>query len=243
MKKKKLAAFALCVCAIPTLFADGVTRSVEAIAGGAKVTLAWNFTSKVESDLIIEEHFSSGWAVDSATVPFSSLDASWFNSGIAKFAVKPSLLSAPGSITFTVAADAMSASGSVSGNWMMYLSGTLSKGVVSGVSVLTAIGNTQKANLAASEVTATASSTSTDGMVETAVAITSFKVVSGGSTELSYSGVSKSGVVVVYGCEGLGKSWLEVKREAVAAGNGTVTLTKSEVAGCCFFKIKLFTEE
>ena len=103
---------AACACAAlmqGALFAEGVTRTVEPVLGGCRVTLAWDFSGSVESDLILEERFAAGWTVDGATVPFASLDASWLSGTVARFAVKPSLLSQAGSITFTIVSDGATA--------------------------------------------------------------------------------------------------------------------------------------
>ena len=89
--KKRLAALA-CL-ASNLLLADGVTRSVEPVPGGCRITLAWEFSGKVESDLIIEERFAPGWSVVDSTVPFGSLDASWLSGHMARFAVKSAMVS------------------------------------------------------------------------------------------------------------------------------------------------------
>ena len=228
---------ALCVCTAlecGSLFADGVTRSVEPVPGGCKVTLAWEFTGKVESDLVIEERLAQGWSVDSATVPFASLDASWFSGGVARFAVKPALLTEAGVISFTLMSDTGIACGTVSGDWKMYLNGALRKGGIAGQNTLNAIPMKTVAS-------GTVGATGTTGTAETPVAITSFEIV-GGAVELSYSGVGKVGTLVVEGCAGLGKPWMEVKRNAVSAGHGKVILQLSEADGCNFFRIKLLTE-
>jgi len=214
------------------LCADGVKRSVEPVSGGCKVTLSWDFVGNVESDLIIEEHFAQGWAVVDSTVPFGSLDASWFSGNIARFAVKPAFLAEAGSISFVVASSGES-SGAVAGNWKMYLGGTLRKGNVVGGDSLSAVA-------AASGSSAVAGSSSGE---EYSVAIASFKIVSGGSAELAYAGLPKAGVLVVEGCEGLGKAWSELKRLSAAVGDGKVTLDKDEVGVCRFMRMKLLTEE
>ncbi len=105
--------------------ADGVTRSLEPVVGGCKVTLAWAFSGKVESDLIIEERLAPGWAVDSTTVPLVLLDATAFSGSVARLALKPTLLSNTGSFRYVVRPIAEADSGTVSGGWQMYLGGTL----------------------------------------------------------------------------------------------------------------------
>jgi len=217
------------------LWADGVTRSVEPVEGGCKVTLAWDFSGKVESDLIIEERLAEGWTVDGSTVPFGSLDATWFSGPVAKFAVKPMLLASAGSITFTVVPVGDDPAGSSSGKWMMYLSGTMRKGTVVGDSAIASIGGTNGASQTNGSSGATA--------VETAVAISSFKVLGGGAIELSYSGVAKAGTIVVEGCQGLGKGWNEIQRSAASLGDGKVVMSSDDAAGCSFFRMKLLTEE
>jgi hypothetical protein len=221
------------------LLADGVTRSVEPVAGGCRVTLAWEFTGKVESDLIIEERLAKGWFVDDATVPFGSLDASWFSGNVARFAVKPTLLANAGSISFMVVYGEGVASGAVAGDWKMYLDGELSKGAVAGQSGLAALSAAAGTN----GTDGTTGSAEKTGVVEKAVAITSFKILGGGVVELSYRSVSKAGTIVVEGCEGLGKAWNEVKRVAVNAGDASVRLEPGEIGGSRFFRIKLLTDE
>ncbi len=217
------------------LYAEGVTRSVEPVAGGCKVTLAWSFSGTVESDLIIEERMADGWSVDDSTVPFSSLDASWFSGRVARFAVKPSLLANAGSISFTVVSGAEPATGTVAGYWKMYLSGSLRKGDVAGQNGLSA--------LAVKSGSGDTSGTSGSSVSETSVSIASFKVLSGGVVELAYSSLDKSGTIVVEGCEGFSKPWAEVSRAAVPAGAGKVTVESDEVGSCRFFRLKLLTEE
>lgn len=242
MKFVQTMAVALCLglaLAQGSLWADGVTRSIEPVAGGCKVTLAWAFSGKVESDLVIEERFTPGWSVDDATVPFGSLDATWFSGTVARLAVKNSLLAAPGSISFTVKFGADAASGTVAGNWQAYLGGLPRKGLVSGNTVL-AVPVLVSQGQAGGAANATANAKS----VELAVAIASFKVLGGSLIELSYKGPAKVGTLVVEGCEGLGKPWAEVKRvENVPVGDGKVTLTQEEVGVCRFYRMKLLTTE
>ncbi len=232
------AALALCACiafAQCPVVADGVIRSVEPVAGGCRVTLAWDFSGNVESDLIIEERLAQGWTVDDSTVPFSSLDASWFSGAVARFAVKPSMLSEAGSISFTVVSGDPALPGTVAGDWKMYLSGSLRKGAVAGADGLSALA----ADSSSVGKTGSAAASSS----ETAVAIASFKVLPGGVVELSYSSLGKSGTLVVEGCEGFGKAWTEVSRTAVSSDDGKVSLESAEVGSCRFFRLKLLTEE
>jgi len=225
----------LCASLVPALvWADGVTRSVEPVAGGCKVTLAWTFSGKVESDLILEERFAQGWAAVDATVPFGSLDASWFSGGVVRFAVKPELLAKAGEICFTVAprADAGEdayTTGTVRGEWKLYLDGTLRKGAIGGDSVVQASSPARTDTEASSPAAAPADAVP--------VAIASFKVLAGGRIELSYAAVAQAGTLVVEGCAGLGKSWTELKRTAVASGDGKVYLETGEIRGCSFFRL------
>ena len=227
----------LCFCmAVASVFADGVTRSVEPVPGGCKVTLAWEFSGKIESDLIIEERFAQGWSVDDSTVPFGSLDASWFSGRVARFAVKPVLLSEAGSISFTVMSGEGGTSGAVSGDWKMYLGGGLRKGRIAGKDGLVGLWG-------AGATGAAAGTGGTGEVAGKAVTITSFNIA-GGAIELSYSGVGEAGTLVVEGGKGLGdKSWVEVKRLPVAAGDGKVDVGLGEACGCCFFRIKFLAEE
>ena len=265
---------AACACAAlmqGALFAEGVTRTVEPVLGGCRVTLAWDFSGSVESDLILEERFAAGWTVDGATVPFASLDASWLSGAVARFAVKPSLLSQAGSITFTVVSDGATASGAVSGDWKMYRDGALRKGVVSGALVVASLVDAAtNGNKAVAGGESGASGSAAGG---TSLAITSFKMTKGEvvraaamlcsanananasasanvSTPTSgtlftftYAGLAQGGMLVVEGCADLGGSWTEVKRVAAAAGDGTVTLAQDEAGDNRFFKLKLVTEE
>ena len=174
------------------LWADGVTRTLEPVSGGCKVTLAWEFDGTVESDLIIEERLAKGWFVDDTTVPFGSLDASWFSGNVARFAVKPALLAKVGSISFTVVAGEGAESGAVVGDWKMYLAGSLKKGAVAGASNLLAL----SVNAGTGGMLGVAGTTGAAGntaVVEKAVAITSFKMIGGGVVELSYSGWARAG--------------------------------------------------
>ncbi len=257
---------ALCLCAAMAqspLFADGVTRTIQPLSSGCRVTLSWNFSGKVESDLILEERFVDGWYVDDSTVPFGSLDASWFSGRVARFAVKPSLLSQPGSISFVVIVGENAHLGVVSGDWKMYLGGAFRKGVISGensLSVLVGIAGGSSAisggvggSGAAPDGWADAlggagssgsrpSSGAKAMVVEKAIAIKVFKVVDG-AIELSYSGVSNAGVMVVEGCKGLGGTWTELKRMDVSAGDGKVILAVADAGACRFFRLKLLAEE
>ena len=244
--KNLMSVLTLCICVALghcAFSADGVTRSVEPVAGGCKVTLAWEFTGKVESGLVIEERLAQGWTVDDSTVPFASLDASWFSGNVARFAVKPSLLAEPGSISFTVMSGAKDASGTVAGDWMMYFDGSLNKGAVVGAKGLAALSSVAVGTEGTSGMEGTSGSVANATVVEKALAIKSFKMLGGGVVELSYSGVAKAGALVVEGCAGLGKSWTEIKRAAVAAGAGRVQLTADEIGVCRFFRMKLLTEE
>lgn len=216
------------------VLADGVTRSVEPVAGGCKVTLAWDFSGHVESDLVIEERLAPGWSVVDSTVPFGSLDASWLSGPIARFAVKPALLSQAGSISFEVVCADGGTSGAVVGDWKMYLAGSLKRGAVAGAGVLETCDGSGTAGATGS--------TDTHNMVEAAVAIKSFNV-NGGSCELSYAGAAKPGTLVVEGCKGLGKAWGEIKRAAIPAGDGKIRLEPGEIGGCTFFRLKLLTVE
>ena len=231
----------LCVCMVLAwcpLFADGVTRTIESVPGGCKVTLAWAFSGTVESDLIIEERLARGWSVDDATVPFGLLDASWFSGSVARFAVKPALLAQPGTISFTVVSGEGATSGAIAGDWKMYLGGALRKGVVAGGKELAVFAGT-------AETTGTVGTTRTTGTAHVAavpIAITSFKFV-GTGIELTYSGVAMAGTLVVEGCAGLGKPWAEVKRLSVSGGDGKATLSLGEVGASHFFKLKFVAEE
>lgn len=254
---------AACACAAlmqGALFAEGVTRAVEPVPGGCRVTLAWEFSGRVESDLILEERFAPGWTVDGATVPFGSLDASWLSGSVARFAVKPSLLAQAGSISFTVVADGASTSGMVAGDWKMYLDGSLRKGTVAGAVAVASLGG------AATDGTGTAGdgAAGTPGSTGagTGIAITAFKMTDGatrvsalsngagaraqsGGTlfEFAYAGLERSGTLVVEGCETLGGAWTAVKRVAASAGDGTVALTPGEAGDNRFFRLKFVAEE
>lgn len=266
---------AACACAAlmqGALFAEGVTRTVEPVLGGCRVTLAWDFSGSVESDLILEERFAAGWSVDGATVPFASLDASWLSGSVARFAVKPSLLSQAGSIAFTVVSDGATASGAVSGDWKMYRDGALRKGAVAGALVVASL--VDAAPDGNNAVAGGASGASGLAAAGTSLAITSFKMTKGETVRaaalassvsarslmasasanvstptsgtlftFTYAGLAQGGTLVVEGCADLGGSWSEVKRVAAAAGDGTVTLAQDEAGDNRFFKLKLVTEE
>ena len=259
---------AFCFCAAlaqGALFADGVTRIVEPVYNGCRVTLLWEFSGKVESDLILEERFANGWYVADSTVPFGSLDASWLSGRVARFAVKPSLLAQAGSISFVVIPGEGASLGTVAGDWKMYMDGTLRKGGVSGESRLSVLvgmssgagafsggagasgaGSSSWAGASGGASASSSSGSSTSStlraVVETAIAIKLFKVVDG-VIELSYSGVSGAGVMVVEGCKGLGGTWTELKRMDVSAGDGKVTLAVADAGACRFFRLKFLTEE
>ncbi len=227
-------AVSLCVAlAQHPILADGVTRSVESVSGGCKVTLAWEFSGKVESDLIIEERFAQGWSVDSTTVPFASLDASWFSGRVARFAVKPSLLAKAGSISFTVLSGEGAGSGVAIGDWKMYLGGALRKGTVAGHGDLVVAGTTG--------TTGAAGTTETAGTTGTGVAIKGFKMV-GTFIELSYV-EAPAGTLVVEGGAEFGKPWAEIKRMTVPAGDGKVVLGLDDAGSCRFFRLKILAEE
>lgn len=239
MKRKSLiAAIAFCAAlAQGSLLraADGVTRTLESVAGGdgCKVTLAWSFSGKVESDLVIEEKFAPGWSVDGSTVSFDdtivsfeSFDAKWISGPVARFAV----LGKAGSISFIVRSESAT-SVSVKGEWQMYMDGSLKRGEVAGQNGLS--------NLYASPGNRLSEKAETS-LVELPVAIKSFRVLDASRIELTYGGLPKTGTLVVQGCEGLGKTWMEVKRAAVSTPDGTVTL---EPKDCRFYRMKLLTEE
>ena len=245
MKFVKTMAAALCLglaLAQGSLWADGVTRSVEPVSGGCKVTLAWAFSGKVESDLVIEERFSPGWSVVDATVPFGSLDATWFSGNVARFAVKPAMLSADGSISFVVKSETDSATGTVAGDWQLYLNGKLQRGRIAGSDQLsTLVATPVKASVIKTGI---AKALEAAQVVELSVAIKSFKVLGDSRIELSYSGVTKPGVLVIEGCEGLGKGWTTVKRvDGVPVGDGKVVVEKDEAGDCRFYRMKLLAKE
>ena len=229
-----------------SLWADGVTRSLEPVVGGCKVTLAWAFSGKVESDLIIEERLAPGWAVDSTTVPLVLLDATAFSGSVARFALKPTLLSNTGSFSYVVRPIAEADSGTVSGDWQMYLGGTLRNGNVSGQTGLSFFA-TATHYLQADQTTASAGASDSDAAsqsVETAVAIAAFKVLDESHVRLSYIGLKKAGTLYVEGCVGLGRDWRPITSKAVPAGDGEVELSTSTVDGTfCFYRMKLLTTE
>lgn len=239
-------ALALCCCMALSQNAlfGGVTRTIKQVSGGCRVTLAWDFSGSVESDLIIEERFSQGWLVDDSTVPFSSLDAMWFSGGVIRLAVKSTSLAKAGSISFKVAPGEGVVSGLAAGDWKLYLGGKLRKGSVVGQKSLSV---PQESSPTPGESGNTGNSGGAENsgttVVETPVAIASFKMCDGAFSELSYSGLAKAGTLVVEGCERLGGTWREVKRLAVAAGDGSLLLESGEVGGCCFMRLKLLTKE
>ncbi|MGN0854780.1 MAG: hypothetical protein ACI4R9_04590 [Kiritimatiellia bacterium] len=230
-------ALALAPCAA---WADGVSRTVEPIAGGCRVTLAWSFTGHIESDLIIEERLAAGWTVDASTVPLDSLDASWFSGSVARFAVKPTALATAGSIAFTVVAGEGAGTGTVNGDWKLYMDDALRKGGVTGDGTLATIAAAEDG---ANGTGGTASGQEGATVTETKVAIAAFKLTSGGGCELSYADLAKAGTLVVEGCEALGGAWRELKRTVVADAGGTVVLETDEVGACRFMRMKLVTEE
>ena len=229
-----------------SLWADGVTRSLEPVVGGCKVTLAWAFSGKVESDLIIEERLAPGWTVDSTTVPLVLLDATAFSGSVARFALKPTLLSNAGSFSYVVRPIAETDSGTVSGDWQMYLGGALRNGSVSGQTGLSFFA-TATHFLQADQTTAFAGAADSDAAsqsVETAVAIAAFKVLDESHVRLSYVGLKKAGTLYVEGCVGLGRDWRPITSKAVSAGDGEVELSTSTVDGTfCFYRMKLLTTE
>ena len=237
----------LCVCMAlgwGSLFADGVTRTVEPVDGGCRVTLAWAFSGAVESDLIIEERLARGWSVDDATVPFGSLDASWFSGSVARFAVKPALLAQPGSISFTVVSGEGATSGAIAGDWKMYLGGALRNGVVAGangLAVLSGVAGGASCSSGASGASSSSESGVAGCSVAVPVTITSFKI-DGAGIVLAYSGVAKAGTLLVEGCEDLGKSWKTIKGLAVSAGDGNVALEMGKADACRYFRLKFLTE-
>lgn len=236
--------FALCFGLVLTQglsWADDVTRSVVPVAGGCQVTLSWNLSGKAASDLVIEERLAPGWSVDDATVPLDALDATWFSGSVARFAVKSSRLASPGSISFTVLPGDPSATGTIEGDWQVYLNSTLRTGTIAGQNALTAVDAVSSPRQGA-EGSDGSDAEGTPRLQENAVAIKSFRV-DGGGVELTYSGLLKAGTLVVEGCEGLGKSWSELKRKDVSAGDGRVQLSASEVGACRFMRMKLLTVE
>ena len=242
--KKRFSGLTLCLCAALAqgpLFADGVARTAEAVQGGCRVTLAWDFAGSPGSALVIEERFPAGWLVDASTVPFGSLDASWLSEGVARFAVKSGLVAAPGSISFTIAAPEGASGGPASGDWMVYLDGRLKKGVSTGARSLSAI-QTGLAGNGGAGTQATDTRSGLEGVVRTPVAISSFRLLDG-AVELSYRGVEVPGVLAVEGCEGLGAPWNSLKRTVVSPGDGTVLLESNEAGSSRFFRLYLLTEK
>lgn len=229
-----------------SLWADGVTRSLEPVVGGCKVTLAWAFSGKVESDLIIEERLAPGWAVDSATVPLVLLDATAFSGPVARFALKPTLLSNAGSFSYVVRPVAGTELGTVSGDWQMYLGGTLRKGSVAGQAWLSLFALTTHYQQTG-QAMAFASAPDSDAaaqLAETAVAIAEFKVLDESRVRLAYVGLKKAGTLYVEGCVGLGRDWRPITSKAVPVGDGEVELSTGTVEGTfCFYRMKLLTTE
>jgi hypothetical protein len=210
------------------------------------VTLSWEFSGRVGSDLIIEERLAPGWIVDSATVPLVLLDATAFSGSVARFALKPTLLSNTGSFCFVVKPIDEVDSGMVSGDWQMYLGGTLQKGSVSGQTDLSFFATAThylqagKTTTSGSEANSNADSQS----AETAVAIAAFKVVDESHVRLSYVGLRNPGTLCVEGCVGLGRGWRPIVSKAVSAGDGEVELSTSTVDGTfCFYRMKVLTTE
>ena len=229
-----------------SLWADGVKRTLEPVLGGCKVTLSWEFSGRVGSDLIIEERLAPGWIVDSATVPLALLDATAFSGPVARFALKPTLLSNTGSFCFVVRPVDEVDSGTVSGDWQMYLGGTLQRGSVSGqtsLSFLATATHYMQSGQAATYGGET-SSGSDSQCAEAAVAITAFKVVDDSHVRLSYAGLKNPGTLCVEGCVGLGRGWRPIMSKAVPAGDGDVELSTSTVDGTfCFYRMKVLTTE
>ncbi len=220
--------------------ATGVSRRVEPVSGGCRLTLEWNLSGEAKSDLIIEEHYGSGWSVLDSTVPFSVLDASWFSDGMVKFAVKRELLARPGTISFMLKAANAGATGTASGIWKVYIGDERLQGDVSGTTAIsTLVAQNGSSNGDSGNETSEGAYGNVE-MEETAVAIKAFSIVDGGC-ELKYSGVSKAGILIVEGCEGLGKQWIELKRCPVSAGEGMIALNANEVGVCKFMRMKLLT--
>ena len=221
------------------LWADVVvTRSITPKVGGCTVELSWEVSGKVESDLIIEERFSEGWSVDLDTLtPVDSLDAKWASpsASVARFAVKPSLLSSKSSISFDVKATEGISAGTVAGDWRMYLDGALKKGSVSG-----------DAGLAVQESKTLSKSvmdTSGTKTVEMAVTIASMSILGDSGVKLAYKNLPKAGTLVVEGCENLGAGWVKIAERTVSAGDCEIELTSQEVGSRHFMRTKLLTEE
>lgn len=212
--------------------ANGVKRTIN----GCTVTLKCVFTGPVESDLVIEEQFTSGWTIDTSSVQLSDLDAFWSTNAvptaIARFAVPPNLATNGYVITYKVKPGETPVDGSVSGGWKMHLGGKLGKSDITGDTPLRA----SAVALAAGQATGHPG----ESTVETPVSIAAFEVLSSSRIKLSYAGLTKPGSLVVEGCENLGKPWGEVKREQVSAGNGSVEL---DAKGCKFYRMKLVSEE
>lgn len=218
------------------VWADGVTRTITPGSGGCEVKLEWSFSGNVESDLVIEERLASGWSVDGSSVSRDSLDAWCCTNSIARFAVNPTNV-ANGSISFRVSG---ASSGTVVGTWQLYLNEELQKGAVGGDSDLKV---SVVANVVQSVPTTGPSMETQTGKVWRAIPIKSFRIAANSSCELSYEASGK-GTLVVEGCEGLGKTWTEVRRvENVPAGDGKVTLTQEEAGTCRFYRMKLLTTE
>lgn len=228
------------------LLADGVKRSLEPVSGGCKVTLSWELSGRVGSDLIVEERLAQGWVVDSTTVPFALLDATAFSGSVAKFALKPTLLSNTGSFCFVVKPIGEVGSGTVSGDWRMYMDGTLQKGSISGQTSLSFLATATR-YLQAAQATTSGGETNSNGdsqSANAAVAIAGFKVVDESHVRLSYTGLRNSGTLYVEGCVGLGRDWRPIISRAVPAGDGEVELSTSTVDGTfCFYRMKVLTTE
>ena len=232
MKTKMLLAAVFAAALAGESFAEGVIRTIKPISGGCKVTLAWEFSEKAGSDLILEEQLASGWKVATESVPFNLLDATWFSGSTARFAVKRALAAKAGSISFNVFADKSAVAGAVKGGWMIYLGGKLKDKVTDGAVALT-LGGTGTGGGA---VAGGGSGSVSEGEQ---IAITSFKLLNDGQVELAYAGVAQAGMIVIEGCEGLDLPWVELKRLSVSAGDGKVILTTGEVGGSRFIRIKL----
>lgn len=221
-----------------SLWADGVKRTVALEGGVCKVTLTCEFTGPVKSDLVIEEEFTSGWSVDTESVQLSDMDAFWSSNAVqksfARFAVPPDLAT-NGHYEIKYSLKPGLVKGSVSGKWWIYLD----DGKVRKSDVVCIGDNALQVSAGAVSAVQTAGESS-KSVVESSVSITEFKVLSVSRIKLSYAGLTKSGNLIVEGCENLGKPWDEVKREQVSAGDGFVEL---EANGCNFYRMKLETKE
>lgn len=239
MKMRTMAfALALTLAQGPVWADVVVTRSITPKAGGCTVELSWEVSGKVESDLIIQETFSEGWSADLDTVtPADSLDAKWASASepVARFAIKPSLLSSKASISFDVKASAGVSAGTVAGDWRMYLDGALKMGAVSGDAGLADQGSKTH-----SKPVMGPSGTKT---VEMAVTIASMSILGDSGLKLTYKNLPKAGTLVVEGCETLGAGWVKIAERTVSGGDYEIELTSQEVGSRHFMRTKLLTEE